>query len=107
MDTMRDMNLQSSAHQPFDLAAVSAGWPAETLIEELLAATGQADGGVRGVVIASPGTGKTTVVSPTLADRIFAACRGGKGIVAQPSRMAAREAARSPAHMTGTRLSGC
>src|SRR5690625_224496 len=90
MDTMRDMNLQSSAHQPFDLAAVSAGLPAETLIEELLAATGQADGGVRGVVIAPPGTGKTTVVPPTLANRLFAAGRAGKVIVTQPRRMAAR-----------------
>jgi len=101
---MRATNLQSSSHQPFDLAAVSAGLPAATLIDELLAATGQADGGVRGVVIAPPGTGKTTVVPPTLANRLFAAGRTGKVIVTQPRRMAARAAARRLAHLTGTQL---
>jgi len=101
---MRDTNLQSSAHQPFDLATLSAGLPAATLIDELLGATGQADGGVRGVVIAPPGTGKTTVVPPTLANRLFAAGGTGKVIVTQPRRMAARAAARRLAHLTGTQL---
>ncbi|SDB80379.1 ATP-dependent helicase HrpB [Raineyella antarctica] len=80
----------------FDLAVIGAGLPAAALVptlREALARSGTA------VVQAPPGTGKTTVVPPTVAgltaDRV---------VVTQPRRIAARAAARRLAQLTGTRL---
>lgn len=101
---MRDPNLTPLTNPPFDLAVVAAGLPAAPLVDELLAATPAAGAGLRGVVIAPPGTGKTTVVPPTIAHRIQVAGRSGKVVVTQPRRMAARAAARRLAQLTGTRL---
>ncbi len=50
------------------------------------------------VVQAPPGTGKTTVVPPVVADGVT-----GRVIVTQPRRIAARAAARRLAQLTGTR----
>lgn len=52
----------------------------------------------RVVVQAPPGTGKTTVVPPQVADLV-----PGRVIVTQPRRIAARAAARRLAHLSGTR----
>lgn len=54
---------------------------------------------LRAVVVAPPGTGKTTVVPPALAHR-----SSSRVVVTQPRRMAARAAARRLAHLTGTQL---
>ncbi|GAA4473207.1 ATP-dependent helicase HrpB [Enteractinococcus fodinae] len=104
MVAMRDPNLIPSSNSPFDLAVVAAGLPAAPLVDELLAADAAQAVGLRGVVIAPPGTGKTTVVPPTIANRVLASGRSGKVVVTQPRRMAARAAARRLAQLTGTRL---
>lgn len=107
-----------SAPHSFDLARIGAGLPAAALVEELHLA--EAAGAPRLVVEAPPGTGKTTVVPPMIAEHLAltagaataggAAAAGGADaapgriIVTQPRRMAARAAARRLAALTGTRL---
>ena len=105
----------------FDLARIGAGLPAAALIDELNLA--EAAPSPRLVVEAPPGTGKTTVVPPMIAEYLAGAvgstgttgsagAAGGTGsaespsriIVTQPRRMAARAAARRLASLTGTRL---
>lgn len=81
---------------PFDLATIGAGLPFAAACEEL-AETIQANDVV---VQAPPGTGKTTLVPPTIAD----AFPGEKIIVTAPRRVAVRAAARRLAHLTGTKL---
>ncbi|GAA1735579.1 ATP-dependent helicase HrpB [Aeromicrobium alkaliterrae] len=51
------------------------------------------------VVQAPPGTGKTTLVPPAVADVV-----GGRVVVTQPSRIAARAAARRLAHLLGEQV---
>ncbi|GAA4108874.1 ATP-dependent helicase HrpB [Enteractinococcus coprophilus] len=85
---------------PFALDTVGAGLPAAELVEALL----DDDDALRSVVVAPPGTGKTTIVPPTVANRLSAHGRFGKVVVTQPRRMAARAAARRLASLTGTRL---
>ena len=89
-------------NDPFSLDAVSVGLPAAQLLEPLLQAPSQAP--VRLVVVAPPGTGKTTVVPPALANRLRHLGRDGKVVVTQPRRMAARAAARRLAQLTDTTL---
>ncbi|MGO3022774.1 MAG: ATP-dependent helicase HrpB [Brevibacterium sp.] len=98
-------------HDPhtFDLARVGAGLPAAALIEELSLV--EAAPFPRVVVEAPPGTGKTTVVPPMIAEHVAWFSEGSAGaelpgriIVTQPRRMAARAAARRLASLTGTRL---
>lgn len=89
-------------NDPFSLDPVSVGLPAAQLLEPLLQAPSQAP--VRLVVVAPPGTGKTTVVPPALAIRLRHLGRGGKVVVTQPRRMAARAAARRLAQLTDTTL---
>ncbi|KQY60611.1 ATP-dependent helicase [Aeromicrobium sp. Root495] len=69
---------------PPDLPVVG-GLPA--LVEALR------DGGVA-VVQAPPGTGKTTLVPPAVADLVTSLGAGGRVLVTQPRRIAARSAAR-------------
>ncbi|NWN88087.1 MAG: ATP-dependent helicase HrpB [Micrococcaceae bacterium] len=88
----------------FPLDAVAAGLPAAQLIPELVADDLPREAPLRAVVVAPPGTGKTTVVPPTLANRLRHQSRPGKILVTQPRRMAARAAARRLAHLTGTQL---
>ena len=83
----------------FDLARIGAGLPAAALIDEL--GLGEAAPAPRLVVEAPPGTGKTTVVPPMIAEHVAGP---GRIIVTQPRRMAARAAARRLASLTGTRL---
>lgn len=89
---------------PLPLDAVSAGLPAARLIPDLLDDQQPEGSPLRAVVVAPPGTGKTTVVPPTMANRLSQHNRRGKVIVTQPRRMAARAAARRLAQLTGTRL---
>jgi ATP-dependent helicase HrpB len=56
-------------------------------------------GGGRAVLVAPPGAGKTTLVPLALADAV-----GGRIVVAEPRRMAARAAARRMASLTGGRV---
>ncbi|MDN5636223.1 MAG: ATP-dependent helicase HrpB, partial [Brevibacterium sp.] len=106
----------------FDLETIAAGLPTAALIDQL------ADSSVgrfpRLVVEAPPGTGKTTLVPPLIAEHLAGNLTGrsaghsdqhlfgpadpsaaaGRIIVTQPRRMAARAAARRLATLTGTRL---
>ncbi|SMX81916.1 ATP-dependent helicase HrpB [Brevibacterium linens] len=93
----------------FDLARIGAGLPAAALIDDL--AIAEAAPFPRVVVEAPPGTGKTTVVPPMIAEHVARFSGGSAGaelpgriIVTQPRRMAARAAARRLASLTGTRL---
>lgn len=88
----------------FPLDAVAAGLPAAGLIPEFLDVERSTEALLRAVVVAPPGTGKTTVVPPTVANRLQQQTRPGKVIVTQPRRMAARAAARRLAQLTGTQL---
>ncbi|MGO2036448.1 MAG: ATP-dependent RNA helicase [Brevibacterium sp.] len=81
----------------FDLESIGSGLPAAALIEEMrIAEVGRFP---RMVVEAPPGSGKTTLVPPLVAEQ-----RPGRVVVTQPRRMAARAAARRLAGLTGTRL---
>ncbi|MDY3126693.1 MAG: ATP-dependent helicase HrpB [Corynebacterium sp.] len=85
----------------FDLAAIGAGLPVAADIDRL-----PVDGAV--VVQAPPGTGKTTLVPPAVANQLArAASEGtapGKVIVTAPRRVAVRAAARRLADLDGSRL---
>jgi ATP-dependent helicase HrpB len=88
---------------PFDLARIGAGLPVAGVLGELRAALA---GGVA-VVQAPPGTGKTTLVPPLVADLLHGRAEGpgpGRVVVTQPRRVAARSAARRLAHLAGTRV---
>ena len=56
------------------------------------------------VIQAPPGSGKTTIVPPTVANALAERGMGGRVIVTQPRRMAARAAARRLADLDGSRL---
>ncbi|MEZ2190195.1 ATP-dependent helicase HrpB [Corynebacterium sp. CCM 9204] len=80
----------------FDLTRIGAGLAAARAVGTLgdaLAGTGAC------VVQAPPGTGKTTLVPPALAN-----ITGGKVVVTAPRRVAVRAAARRLAHLDGSRL---
>lgn len=89
----------SPAAGTFELAAIGAGLAFEASLPELQRAV------ERGVVVvqAPPGTGKTTLVPPLLANLH---ARDGRVIVTQPRRVAARSAARRLAALDGTGLGG-
>lgn len=80
----------------FDLAAIGAGLPVRELLPDL---TGLARPGGAFVVEAPPGSGKTTLVPPALADAL-----GGRVLVTQPRRVAVRSAARRLAQLDGSAL---
>ena len=97
----------------FDPDRIGAGLPAAALIEDIrqLAATGP---GLRAVVEAPPGTGKTTVIPPALQQALTsaatshpaaeAAARPARVLVSQPRRVAARAAAARLASLSGLRV---
>lgn len=86
----------------FDLEAIGRGLPAAALVPQLEAALRS---GRRAVIEAPPGSGKTTLVPPTLANVVAAiGPHPGRVIVAQPRRIAARAGARRLATLSGTRL---
>ena len=82
----------------FDLARIGSGLVVSQFQSEIEAAL--AAGSV--VITAPPGTGKTTVVPPVVANALPA----GRIIVTQPRRVAVRAAARRIAQLDGSRLGG-
>ncbi|MEH1545813.1 ATP-dependent helicase HrpB [Cutibacterium avidum] len=78
----------------FDLDAIGSGHPVADHCDEITTAL---DVG-RAVIVAPPGTGKTTFVPPLVASRC-----SGRVIVTQPRRVAARAAARRLSTLTRTR----
>lgn len=100
------MNTQDPCARPgaFQLELVTAGLAAAPLAWQLLDDAAPGAPALRTVIVAPPGTGKTTVVPPTVANRLQHLQRGGKVVVTQPRRMAARAAARRLAQLTGTKL---
>ncbi|MET3721484.1 ATP-dependent helicase HrpB [Arthrobacter sp. UYEF21] len=87
----------------FDLGAISTGLAFAASLAEL--ATVLRAGGTAGtaVVQAPPGTGKTTLVPPLLAN--LASVQGGpRVVVTQPRRVAARAAARRLAALDGSQV---
>ena len=102
---MNDVNHEATGSSAvFALNTVAAGLPAAQLIPALLQDHKPTDAPLRTVVVAPPGTGKTTVVPPALANRLQLLGREGKIVVTQPRRMAARAAARRLAHLSGTKV---
>ncbi|MFC9351931.1 ATP-dependent helicase HrpB [Arthrobacter sp. NPDC057013] len=91
---------------PFNLKAIGSGLVfADSLAELASVLARQGDGGTA-VVQAPPGTGKTTLVPPLVANLAQAAANGGgpRIVVTQPRRVAARSAARRLAALDGTKL---
>ncbi len=94
--------------RPFDLSAIGAGLPVAQAIAALEAALTATGAGVA-VVQAPPGTGKTTLVPPLVAN---VAARGSadddarpaRVVVTQPRRVAARAAARRLAALDRSEL---
>ncbi|WP_414684006.1 ATP-dependent helicase HrpB [Microbacterium sp.] len=80
----------------FDLARIGDGLAFAAALGDLSAAL---DRNAAVVVSAPPGTGKTTLVPPVLANRT-----AGRVIVTQPRRVAARAAARRLAQLDGSAL---
>ena len=89
----------------FDLRVIGAGLTFADSLGNLAAALQGRGAGASAVVQAPPGTGKTTLVPPLLAN-IAAAGSSGRPriVVTQPRRVAARSAARRLASLDGTRL---
>jgi ATP-dependent helicase HrpB len=91
----------------FDLRSIGAGLTFAESLEDLAAALQDRGAGASAVVQAPPGTGKTTLVPPLLAN---IAADGSSGrpriIVTQPRRVAVRSAARRLAALDGTRIGG-
>ncbi|MFP3460975.1 ATP-dependent helicase C-terminal domain-containing protein [Arthrobacter globiformis] len=91
---------------PFNLQDIGSGLVfAESLAELASVLARQGEGGTA-VVQAPPGTGKTTLVPPLVANLAQAAANGGRAriVVTQPRRVAARAAARRLAALDGTKL---
>ncbi|UPO78153.1 ATP-dependent helicase HrpB [Arthrobacter sp. Helios] len=77
---------------PFDLSRLGRGLVFAASLPDLALTLDPADGGRTAVVQAPPGTGKTTLVPPLVANLTSAG--PGRVIVTQPRRVAARAAAR-------------
>ncbi len=88
----------------FDLAAIGTGLAFAESLGDLAQALRAGGAAGTAVMQAPPGTGKTTLVPPLLAN--LAARRGGSGrvVVTQPRRVAARAAARRLAALDGSRV---
>lgn len=84
----------------FDVSRIGAGLPFTAAADELSAALD----GLTAVVQAPPGTGKTTVVPPVVANH--AAAGAGRVLVTAPRRVAVRAAARRLAELSGEPLGG-
>jgi ATP-dependent helicase HrpB len=98
--------MPSGAGFPFQLENIGAGLVFALSLPELAAVLREPDAAA--VVQAPPGTGKTTLVPPLLANLAAeAAADGGRPprvVVTQPRRVAARSAARRLAALHGSRL---
>ncbi|WP_235912108.1 ATP-dependent helicase HrpB [Ruania zhangjianzhongii] len=86
----------------FDLDRIGAGLVVSTARGDL--ERGLATGAA--VVTAPPGTGKTTVVPPLVANLTAKRGATGRVLVTQPRRVAVRAAARRIAHLDGSPLGG-
>lgn len=80
----------------FDLGRIGVGLP---VAETITALPGLLDVSPTAVIQAPPGTGKTTLVPPALANHT-----GGKVLVTAPRRVAVRAAARRLAQLDGSKL---
>ncbi|MGO4383064.1 ATP-dependent helicase HrpB [Specibacter sp. RAF43] len=89
---------------PFNLGVIGAGLAFAHSLGDLLEALRAGQPGGTAVVQAPPGTGKTTLVPPAVANLLA----GGPGrvVVTQPRRVAARSAARRLAALDGSRPGG-
>lgn len=102
------MTGQPSTGSPaFDVSAIGAGLPFTASASELARALE----GLVAVVQAPPGTGKTTVVPPVVANVVAERARAegtrpGRVIVTSPRRVAVRAAARRLAELAGVELGG-
>ncbi|WP_346958213.1 ATP-dependent helicase HrpB [uncultured Arthrobacter sp.] len=99
---------QTPESRPFDLAALGAGLVFAGSLDQL-AASLRAEGPAGAAVVeAPPGTGKTTLVPPLLANLALqgAAGRTPRIVVTQPRRVAARSAARRLAALDASPLGG-
>ena len=98
----RSAILEPMSVVPFDLDRIGLGLPFERSVPDLITALRQ---GVA-VVQAPPGTGKTTLVPPVIANVLADAAPAsqpiGRVVVVQPRRVAARLAARRLAALTET-----
>ncbi len=97
--------------RPFDLDALGAGLVFSGSLGTLAEAVRAGAPSGTAVVEAPPGTGKTTLVPPLLANLVLADGGGAAGrlpriVVTQPRRVAARAAARRLAELDGTPLGG-
>ncbi|WP_066284993.1 ATP-dependent helicase HrpB [Arthrobacter sp. B6] len=91
----------------FDLPAIGAGLAFAESLGDLTAALRRGGQSGTAVVQAPPGTGKTTLVPPLLANLVAGTPRGQgqrRVVVTQPRRVAARAAARRLAALDGSRL---
>ena len=96
---------------PFDLQHIGTGLVFAEALPDLLAALNPVNGLNAAVVQAPPGTGKTTLVPPLLANLLTSQENEGQGnaapariVVTQPRRVAARSAARRLAALDGSRV---
>jgi ATP-dependent helicase HrpB len=103
----------ASTPGPFDLGTLGAGLAFAGSLGELAAALRAGGPAATAVVQAPPGTGKTTLVPPLLANLASGATPrnrpgtrepGPRIVVTQPRRVAARSAARRLAALDGSRL---
>ncbi|WP_445154499.1 ATP-dependent helicase HrpB [Arthrobacter sp. Hor0625] len=96
------LSAQTPEPGPFDLATLGAGLVFAEALDRLTAALGTDGPGGAAVVEAPPGTGKTTLVPPLLANLAARdAASPGRVVVTQPRRVAARSAARRLAALDG------
>ncbi|MCB5292555.1 ATP-dependent helicase HrpB [Arthrobacter sp. SO3] len=100
----------TSPPAPFELGVIGSGLAFAHSLDELAEALRTGGPSATAVVQAPPGTGKTTLVPPLLANLAMADGRQLTGgalpriIVTQPRRVAARSAARRLAALDGSRL---
>lgn len=89
-----------SSPAPFDLAAISAGLPFAASINALhdAARSGAC------VVSAPPGSGKTTIAPPAIANLLAADARTGRVLVTAPRRVVVRAGAHRLAHLSNTHV---
>ncbi|NLZ57046.1 MAG: ATP-dependent helicase HrpB [Corynebacterium sp.] len=92
--------------QTFDIQSIAVNLPAEALLSPLHATLSRQ--ARNGVIQSPPGTGKTTVLPPFLAN-LIRECpdvypQQGPVLVTAPRRVAVRAAARRLAHLDGSRL---
>ncbi|WP_104091619.1 ATP-dependent helicase HrpB [Arthrobacter sp. GMC3] len=96
-----------TSRPPFDLRTIGAGLVFADSLDALTQALSGPGSSGAAVVQAPPGTGKTTLVPPLLANVL--AAKTGQGphqriVVTQPRRVAARSAARRLAYLDGSPL---